>query len=156
MELDPSKQERKMLKQPPGFSEQVSFIVRQVINVNTTDYHDRINGFRTATAKSLETDRSGKDLFAFSRVAQCDSQQRLMLMETGAMAPSWLFKLGFDFEFNPVCFLAAEGGIEECSSTFDGLGGINYCTDADNAQSTTEEHAQSRGVYQRSSHDHLG
>ena len=122
MELDTSTRTSKMLKQPLGDFEYVAINVRQVVNVNTTDYHDRINGFRIATAKIVETDRSGKDLFTFWGAAQWDSQQRLLLMETGDMArmayldispQDWIIKVigfGFDFEFNPVCFVATYYG----------------------------------------------
>ena len=162
------KRTNKMLKQPWELFETIAINVRQVVDVNTTDYHDRINGFRIATAKILETDRSGKDLFTFSSVAQWDSQQRSILLKTGDMArvgyldirpQNWKIKvigLGFDFEFNPVCFVAAEGGIEEKFRTINGYGRSNHSIDAENLKVTTEEHAQSLGIYQRSPHDQLG
>ncbi|KAG8527669.1 uncharacterized protein KY384_007822 [Bacidia gigantensis] len=147
--------------------QQLEINVRQDVSSYHSDYHDRIHGFRIATPEILESSK-GKDLFLVKGAAQWDGEQKLMLMKPGeALLAGYLdispqkrkikvISLGFDFDFNPTCFIAGDGGVEEKTRVLNRLGGLNYGSDAEQAQWTPEEHAQFPGIYQRSPLDPLG
>lgn len=100
--------------------EQLGINVRQVTNLNTNDYNDRINGFRLATPDILKRSSSGQNLFKVY-APQWDAQENIMSMKAGELGlvgyldigprnrKISIIKLGFDFEFNPVCFIATSG-----------------------------------------------
>lgn len=67
-----------------------------------------------------------------------------------------VIKLGFDLEFNPVCFLASSGGLTEKSGgAFDRTGHFNFGLDSQMAQYTKEELAQWPSISQRNPFDQL-
>ena len=123
----------RFLSPPP--SRQIEIKVRQRFTASNTDnYKDRINGFRIANSNSkfLERSSSGRNPFKVSAFSW-DRKKRVMSMHprhfgtVGFLDISQqgreikVIKLGFDFECNPVCFIATAGGLEEKFSFSDRL-----------------------------------
>lgn len=156
----------RLRRRPMRPVKQLEINVRQVTNSNTGDYNDRINGFRIATPDILGRASSGQDLFKVI-ASQWDAQEKIMSMKAGESGSVGyldiglqnrkieLIKLGFDFDFNPVCFIATANGKGAVSHNLDRIGYINYGTEAQQAQWSTEEHAQFEGIHQRSPYDKL-
>lgn len=163
MQLDASYWTHQMQNQALGERrvrpiQQIEVYVRQTVKVGTSDYNDRINGFRIATPELLKRTSSGNDLFTVSRVAHWDAQQRLMLMKAGDpgiagyldISPQHrkikIISLGFDFDFNPVCFVAAADGIGEKPRFLNPRGEYRTATGGTDFQ----------GIFSRSPFDELG
>ena len=138
--------------------EQIEINVRQrFTELNTNNYKDRIYGFRIATHELLERSSSSKDHFKVS-APSWNAQERIMSMKPGGFGTVGfldisqqdrtikVIKLGFDFEYNPVCFIATTGGLSEVARPRHGLDGLK-------GHWTKEELAQFLGIYQRSSLD---
>ena len=145
--------------------EQIEINVQQrITQLNTNSYKDRINGFRIATPELLERSSSGKDRYRVS-APTWNPQDRIMSMKLGGFGTVGfldisqqdrkikVIKLGFDFEYNPVCFIAASGGLDEKFHTFDRNGTYNFGLDKQIAQWTKEEQAQQPGIHQRTPFD---
>ena len=154
----------KLLRSPRPV-EQIEINVRQQFTaINVNNYKDRINGFRVATTELLERHKSGKDRFKVSAPGW-DAQEGIMSMKAGGFGTVGfldisqqdrkiqVIKLGFDFEYNPVCFIATTGGLTEKISLLDRQGALNYGLDRQKAQWTKDEQAQFLGIYQRSPFD---
>ena len=105
-----------------GPVEQIEINVPQrYTELNTKNYENRINGFRIATHELLEVSGSGKDRFKVS-APSWDRQERIMYMKLEDFPGDFgtvgyldisqqnrmikVIKLGFDFEYNPVCFIS--------------------------------------------------
>lgn len=104
--------------------ERIEINIRQTITEpNSNSYRGVINGFRIATPEILERSRSGKDRFKVS-TPKWDPQERIMSMDSknldlGCMLDIRqqdrkikVIKLGFDFDYNPVCFIAETNGLD--------------------------------------------
>lgn len=98
-------------------TQEIEVNVRQTISgSNLRKYRDTINGFRIATPEILERSSSGKD-FKFA-ASSWDPLERIVSMEVGGLNSTCFLnisqqdrlikaiKLGFDFDYNPVCFVA--------------------------------------------------
>lgn len=142
--------------------EQIEINVRQqYTKSNTNDFKDRVNGFRIATPDLLDWSSSRYKVSASS----WNPQERIMSMKPGDFGTVGfldisqqnrkikVIKLGFDFEYNPVCFVATSGGRSENVPTFDRRGNFNIGSDSQDAQWTKEERAQFPGIHQRGPFD---
>ena len=147
--------------------EQIEINVRQrFTGLSLGDQKDRVNGFRIATPELLEASSSGKDRFSISAPIW-DPQEYTMSLNAGDYGTVGLLdiskqnrevkviKLGFDFDYNPVCFIATSGGLNEKTRVLDRHGKFNFGLDSQEAQWTREELAQHRGIYQRGPFDEL-
>ncbi|MCJ1271842.1 hypothetical protein MMC22_011747 [Lobaria immixta] len=148
---------------PLGFArsrpaKQIEINVQQRITVlNTNSYKDRINGFRIATPELLERSSSGKDRYRVS-APNWSPQDRIMSMKLGTFGTVGfldisqqdrkikVIKLGFDFEYNPVCFIAASGAK---SYLLDRNGQFNLGLNSQVAHWTEEKQAQLPGIHQQ-------
>lgn len=103
--------------------------VRQDCTELHTDYEkDRVNGFRIATPELLERSSLGKDRFMVS-APSWNPQERIMSMKPGDCGTVGfldisqqnrmikIIKLGFDFHYNPVCFIATALGDDAGADT---------------------------------------
>ncbi len=153
------------VSRPPRPVEQIEINVRQhCTDISANNYKDRINGFHIATRELLERDSSGKERFKVS-APSWDPQECIMSMKAlGYGTVGFLdiskqdrrikvIKLGFDSEYNPVCFIATSGGLTEKTRIMDRNGTLNYGLDRQKAQWTKEELAQFPGIYERSPFD---
>ena len=137
---------------------------QQLTEVGVKNYKDRIDGFRIATPELFELDKSGKDRFKVSAFGW-DPQERIMSSKAGSSGTVGVLdiskqdrkvqaiKLGFDFEYNPVCFIATSSGLTEKISALDRHGALNYGLERQKAQWTSDELAQFQGIHQRSPFD---
>ena len=103
---------------------QIKINVRQKLVSNEAyNLADRVNGFRVATTGLLDhSDNSGMHEFEVS-APSWDPQERIMAMNPGDFGAVGyidiqepgpeirVIQLGFDFEYNPVCFMATEHSI---------------------------------------------
>lgn len=95
----------------------LEFFVKQHYTGFDDDKKDRINGFRIVTRDVLTQTTSGKNLFNFGGPCSFDVETGIMTAKPGVCGTTgWLdlhkqnrvlqsIKLGFDVQFNPVCFL---------------------------------------------------
>lgn len=153
--------------------QQIEINVQQrITESNTNSYKDRINGFRIATPELFERSSSGKDRFSVA-ASSWNPQDRIMSKEPGEHRiiskglgefgsvgfldirqqdrKIKIIQLGFDFEYNPVCFIAASAGLQ--SHIIDHNGMVNRHLIGQEAQWMKEEQAQLRGIGQRSPFD---
>ena len=104
--------------------ELIEINVRQRFNdFDIDNYKDRVNGFRIATHELLEPSSSGAGKCKLSGW-KWNAKERIMSAKPGDFGLMGVLdiskqgrhikviKLGFDFEYNPVCFVAAEGGVK--------------------------------------------
>ena len=132
--------------------EQIEINVRQgFTELNTNDYKDPIYGFRIATHELFERSSSGQDRFKVFALSW-NPQERIMSMKPGDFGTVGSLdvseqhrkfkeiKLGFDFECNPVCFIADQSGLIDRNS-------------GQNPQWTKEELAQFPGIDRRTPFD---
>ena len=147
--------------------EQIEICVRQKFTGrNLNDQKDRMNGFRIASNALLERSSAGKDRFTVS-APNWDPEANIMSLKPGDYGTVGLLdiskqnrdikaiKLGFDFDYNPVCFVAASGGLNEKTHILDRHGQFNLELDSQQAQWTRAELAQHRAIYQRGPFDKL-
>ncbi|OBT60606.1 hypothetical protein VE03_10038 [Pseudogymnoascus sp. 23342-1-I1] len=119
-------------------------------------YKDRINGFRIIS-KFLKPPKNGKDRFIVSAYSW-DPEERIVAMKPGDFGTTGFLdfgrqvrncnciKIGFDFDHNPVCFIANGG------DGFDGIGHPPRSTDI--SQWTEDERTQHLAeIHQRTSFD---
>ncbi|KAK5148776.1 hypothetical protein LTR04_000523, partial [Oleoguttula sp. CCFEE 6159] len=118
--------------------QQITINVRQdVIYNGDNDYlADRIYGFRICTPELFERNNDGRELFKIS-CQNWNAEEKIMTMVPGSYGTAGtldifkqartikIVKLGFDFEFNPVCFLAESSGIDFKRPTFDKNGALS-------------------------------
>lgn len=132
--------------------EQIEINVRQQFTEsNTNNYKDRVNGFRIAIPGILDWSSSSYKVSGSS----WNPQERIMSLKPGDFSTVGfldiskqnrkikVIKLGFDFEYNPVCFIA----------TASGLGVKYFVTDRNgkyNSAWTKEAEAQFPGIHLRS------
>ena len=140
---------------------------QQLSEVDIKNFKDRIEGFRIATPELLEWDKSGKARFKVS-ASGWDPQERIISSKAGDCGTVGVLdiskqdrkiqviKLGFDFEYNPVCFIATSSGLGEKRPVLDKQGTLNYGLDRQISQWTPEELAQFPGIHQRSPFDLRG
>ena len=142
--------------------------VKQNFSDRDSDMTDRINGFRIVKREVLTQSSSGKPLFKVGGPCTFDVATGIMTARPRSYGTTgWLnideqqrklkvIKLGFDLDFNPVCFLASDGGLHSKSGgAFDRTGHFNFSLDSQIAQYTKEELAQWPGIHQRDPLDQL-
>ena len=107
--------------------ERIEFNIRQDVTDPTT-FKDRIFGFRIATSQLLIHSSSGEKLHKVISRAW-NPEQSIMLLKPGEYGTAGMIelnhpnhdikmiKLGFDFEFNPVCFIAKSKGLYQRTPT---------------------------------------
>ncbi|KFX89989.1 hypothetical protein O988_08390 [Pseudogymnoascus sp. VKM F-3808] len=142
-------------------AQEIEINVRQkVTKSNKNVYKDRINGFRI-TSELLLPSKNGKDRFSVTTFSW-DPQERIIAMRPGDFGTMGFLefspqgrnfkciKVGFDFDHNPVCFIAKGNGFKHMSY-------IPRSRSTDDAsQVTTEEKIMcSAGIHQRTSFDKL-
>lgn len=103
----------------------LEFCVKQSYSGPEDDKKDRINGFRVATRDVLKQTSAGKNLFRVGGPCKFYFETGIMIAKPGSCGTTgWLeideqhralkcIKLGFDMDFNPVCFLASSTGLTE-------------------------------------------
>lgn len=109
---------------PMRLVERMEINVRQHMNASRPhEVVDRINGFRIATPEIFERTKSGTDAFSISASGSWDPRNHIMTMKPGSFGTTGtidisaqnfkikLIKLGFDFSFHPVCFVADRNGL---------------------------------------------
>lgn len=123
--------------------------------LDTPEVDDRINGFRIATPEIFERTKNGADAFRISASGSWDPRTHIMTMKPGDFGTTGtidisaqnlkikLIKLGFDFSFNPVCFVADRNGL------------CNY-KNVNHRGWSADEYMQSYSIYQRSPFDTMG
>lgn len=102
---------------------QIEINIRQTSTEPNSNYcRDIINGFRIATPEILERSSSGKDCFEVW-IGNWNPQERIMYMDVKKLDSGCILyinqqdriikviKLGFDFDYNPVCFIATTEGL---------------------------------------------
>jgi hypothetical protein len=132
--------------------EQIEINVRQQFTEsNTNNYKDRVNGFRIAIPGILDWSSSSYKVSASS----WNPQERIMSLKPGDFGTVGfldiskqnrkikVIKLGFDFEYNPVCFIATASGLWVKYRATDRNGKYNTAW-------TKEEEAQFPGIHLRS------
>ncbi|KFY51743.1 hypothetical protein V497_08890 [Pseudogymnoascus sp. VKM F-4516 (FW-969)] len=125
---------------------------QQVIKTNEDAYKDRINGFRIIS-ELLEPPKKRKDRFSIS----WDPDERIVAMKPGNFGTMGFLdfspqgrnfkciRIGFDFDHNPVCFIAKGKGLKELSG---------FPNNTDVSQWLEEERAQYlAGIHQRTPFD---
>ena len=127
---------------------------------------ERIYGFKISGDRLFERSSSGKEKYRVS-ASKWDPEGRVMsIKETAYGNIGFLdlsqqdkkikvIKLGFDFDFNPVCFIATSGGVTEKTHILDRTGNINYGLPGQDAQWSREEQAEHPGIHSRSPLDLL-
>ena len=153
--------------------ERIKINVRQTITEsNIDDYKDRVHGFRIATPELLKKSKSGEDRFKCS-AARWDPQQRILMMRPRASKVIGfgtvcflsikgqdykikVVKFGFEFGYNPVCFIATDGGLNRKEHALNRHGATTYVLDTQEAPWEKEEKAQFPGIYERTPFDKLG
>jgi len=127
---------------------------------------ERIQGFRLVTSNLLLTSKSGKDMYKITAPSWA-IQERIMSIpafhygfvgsiDIGQQGQKIrLIKLGFDFDYNPMCFVAMAGGQEQPTHFFDGKGQFNFRLDSPVTQWTKERLAQFPSIHERSPLDML-
>ncbi|MCJ1311162.1 hypothetical protein MMC25_004832 [Agyrium rufum] len=153
--------------QPVRPVEQIEVSVKQQLTEsNILFYRNRINGFRIATLELLERSKDGKDKYKVN-ASVWDPDECIMGAVPGAFGNVGVLdisaqdrkikaiKLGFDFEYNPVCFVAASGGMTGKTPAIDSNGKLNYRLDSQVVQWTAEEHAQHKSINGRTPFDAL-
>jgi Heterokaryon incompatibility protein (HET) len=136
--------------------EQIEINVRQEFTEsNTNNYKDRVNGFRIATPELLGRSSSGRDRFKVS-ASSWNPQERIISTKAGDYGTVGsldisqqgrkikVIKLGFDFEYNPVCFIAATGGLDNKMPLLERRAQWQY---------TEEAQAEFRALHHRSPFD---
>ena len=122
--------------------ERIEINIRQhMTTFNIPNIDDRINGFRIATPEIPERTRTGAEAFRVS-APSWDPLQNTMTMKMGDFGTTStidisaqnrtikFIKLGFDFSFHPVCFVATSGGLTQKTHLKDRNGFLNYGTEA--------------------------
>ena len=146
--------------------ERIEINVRQYSVYFTTPNVDDecINGFRIATNELFERTKNGADAFRVTAFGW-DPHTHIMTMKPGEFGNTGtldisaqslkvkLLKLGFDFSFNPICFVAANGGMTAKGHFRDRNGLINYGTEAQQAQWSADEHMQFQSIHERGPFD---
>lgn len=130
--------------------EQIEVNVPQQSNeADMNNYKDRVNGFRIATPNLLEHWSSGKDRFKVC-ASNWNPQESIMSIKAGSFGTVGILdisdqgrkikviKLGFDFHYNPVCFIATNDGLS---------------TKVREAQYMKEDQVHFLGIYKRSPFD---
>ena len=150
--------------------EDVHFHVRQSFapDASPWDRFHRVSGFRIASSELLEQ-QHGKDRHQVTAKGW-DPQERIMSLPDGEFGTGTigeldikaqgmkirLIKLGFDFDFNPVCFVAWSGAEHDHrTDTLNRHGALNKHTAREDAEWTPEERAQLPGYWQRTPIDNL-
>ncbi|TKA77916.1 hypothetical protein B0A49_05463 [Cryomyces minteri] len=147
-------------------TQRITINVRQdVIYDGGIDYlTDRIYGFRICTPELFERNKNGGELFKVS-CQKWNAREKIMTMFPGSYGTVGtldiskqarvikIIKLGFDFDFNPVCFLAESSGIDFAKPTFNKSGQRNTRSEW---QYSVEEKAQWSGILSRTSFNILG
>ena len=113
--------------QPAGLTE---VHVRQRLSNSSGDVErNRFQGFRITTLKTLQPSLPGHERHT-DRVHSWDSQKRIISLETGELGPKKLYTvakpnhkvivihLGFDFGWNPICFIGTSGDGEKDKQFF--------------------------------------
>ena len=111
------------LSEPRPTKQILMNVPQRISKHHESAYRDRINGFRIATPALLKCSSSGRPLFSIS-AASWNLQERIMAMKPGGSSLQTctldispqdgrikVIKLCFDFEYNPVCLIATEGGL---------------------------------------------
>ncbi|MCJ1273109.1 hypothetical protein MMC21_000898 [Puttea exsequens] len=152
---------------PTRIVELIEINIRQhSTRFDVNNFKDRVNGFRIATPEIFEQTKSGIDNFKVSSWSW-HQQERIMSMKEGEFGTSGtidisqqnrkikFIKLGFDFEFNPVCSVAMAGGLTQKEHVKDRNGMLNYGTEAQQAQWSPDEHMQFLAIHQRTPFDSM-
>lgn len=139
--------------------------VRQQMNIfNTPNLDVRINGFRIAAPEVLERTRTGAEAFRISAFSW-DPLTHIMTMKPGDYSAAVmidisaqnqkieLIKLGFNFSFNPVCFVAASSGVTQKLHRKDPNAILNNGTKAQQTLWLADEMMQFQSIHQRSPFD---
>lgn len=102
----------------------MTFNVPQRFDPSLTNYYkDRVNGFRIATQQILERSSSGEDRFEVI-AHSWDPEDSIMSIKPGNTEAAVLdiseqnrrikvVKFGFDYHYNPICFVATSSGMRE-------------------------------------------
>lgn len=144
---------------------QIEINIRQTTTeFNLNNYRDIISGFRIATPEILERSSSGKDRFKVS-ASSWNPQQRIMSTKAGDFGFVFILdisqqdhkiktiRLAFDFDYNPVCFIATTVALNDSELPLGGHGSLAYQLSGQWALGTTDESAQVPGILQRSPFD---
>ena len=134
--------------------ERIDINVRQHMNIsNTPETDDRVNGFRIATPEIFERTKSGAEAFGIFAFGW-DPRTHIMMMRPGEFGTTGtidisaqnhqikFIKLGFDFFFHPVCFVADRNGLRN--------GLRNYENLDHRVEWSADEYMQSQSIYDRS------
>lgn len=98
--------------------------VRQDNDFSTTHFNERVYGFRFLSSDLFRRGRkTGKDSFSV-HASQWDPEKKIISLKDGEQGTVGhldiarqdrriqIIKLGFDFDFNPICFIATPGGLD--------------------------------------------